>query len=161
MNDLPSAPAPVYVTPATPRIGRKGPVPKRRYQEGVFKPENGHYYSFFYRGRLLPDGSSKSVFTRIDLGKVGKISELSARREHDRLRQQINRERGSVPTAPKGETYEEVAATYIRDIGPQLSISTVRQRTSHLHAHLLPSSSPLRVNGAYGHRHPDFAAVRY
>ena len=113
-------------------------MPKRRFQEGVFKKENGHYYSFFYRDRLLPDGSSKSVFTRIDLGRTTEMSEHSARREHDRLRQQINRERGSVPTAPKGETFEEVATTYMKDVGPQLAISTVRQRKSHLNAHLLP-----------------------
>jgi integrase len=113
-------------------------VAKRRYQEGLFKKENGHYYSFFYRDQPMPDGKSRSVFTRIKLGTVGEVSELSARREHDRLRQRINHERGSVPTAPKGETFEEVAKTYMKDIAPQLSISTVRQRTSHLHAHLLP-----------------------
>jgi hypothetical protein len=76
-------------------------VPKRRYQEGTFRKENGHYYSFFYRDRKMLDGSTRSVFARIDLGEVGKVSDLSARREHDRLRQQINKERGSVPTAPK------------------------------------------------------------
>jgi hypothetical protein len=113
-------------------------VAKRRYQEGLFKQENGHYYSFFYRDKAMPDGSTRSVFSRIKLGKVGAISELSARREHDRLRQQVNRERGSVPTAPKGETFKDVCATYMKDIAPQLSIATVRQRTSHLHAHLLP-----------------------
>jgi integrase len=113
-------------------------VAKRRYQEGLFKQENGHYYSFFYRDRAMPDGSTRSVFSRIQLGKVGALSELAARREHDRLRQRINRERGSVPTAPKGETFEEVAKTYMRDIAPQLSASTERQRESHLHAHLLP-----------------------
>lgn len=139
MPGLISAPAPFESTPATLRhTGQRGPVPKRRYQEGVFKKENGHFYSFFYRDRLLPDGSSKSVFTRIDLGRTTEMSEHSARREHDRLRQQINRERGSVPTAPKGETFEEVAKTYMKDIGPQLAISTVRQRKSHLNAHLLP-----------------------
>jgi integrase len=120
-------------------------VPKRRYQEGLFKKENGHYYSFFYRDRAMPDGSTRSVFTRIHLGKVGEISELSARREHDRLRQQINRERGSVPTAPKGETFEEVAKTYMKDVAPQLSPATARQRESHLHAHLLPKFGPMAL----------------
>lgn len=113
-------------------------MPKRRYQEGLFKKENGHYYSFFYRDRAMRDGTTRSVYTRIHLGKVGEVSELSARREHDRLRQQINRERGSVPTAPKGETFEEVAKTYMTDIAPLLSPSTERQRKSHLNAHLLP-----------------------
>jgi integrase len=113
-------------------------VPKRRYQEGTFRKENGHYYSFFYQDRPLPDGSTRSVFTRFDLGEVGKVSELSARREHDRLRSTINRERGSVPTAPKGETFKDIADAYMTNIAPHLSISTVRQRKSHLHAHLLP-----------------------
>ena len=133
-----SAPLPFEGRTATPLTGQRGPVAKRRYQEGLFKKENGYYFSFFYRDRAMPDGTSRSIFTRIKLGRIGEISELSARREHDRLRQQINRERGSVPTAPKGETFEEVAKTYMTDIGPQLSISTVRQRTSHLNAHLLP-----------------------
>jgi len=93
----------------------------------------------------MPDGSTRSVFTRIHLGKVGEMSELSARREHDRLRQQINRERGSVPTSPKGETFEEVAKTYMKDIAPQLSPSTARQRESHLHAHLLPKFGPVAL----------------
>lgn len=122
-------------------------MPKWRYQQGLLKKENGHYYSFFYRDRPMPDGTSRSVFTRIDLGRVGEISDLSARREHDRLRQQINRERGSVPTAPKGETFEEVAKTYMNDIGPQLAISTVRQRKSHLNAHLLPRFGPMSLMG--------------
>src|SRR6516162_7923082 len=114
---------------AAPQLTRrKGPVPKRRYQEGLFKKENGNYYSFFYRDRAMQDGTTRSVFTRIHLGKIGEVSELSARREHDRLRQQINRERGSVSTAPKGETFEEVARTYMKDIAPLLSPSTERQR---------------------------------
>ena len=122
-----------------PCTGRKrGPVAKRRYQEGLFRRENGHFYSFFYRDKAMPDGATRSRLVRINLGKIGAISELSARREHDRLRQQINRERGSVPTAPKGEAFRDVAASYMKDIAPHLSISTVRQRTSHLRAHLLP-----------------------
>jgi hypothetical protein len=141
-----SAQAPSYVGTATPPLtGQRGPVAKRRYQEGLFKKENGHYYSFFYRDQPMPDGTSRSVFTRINLGTVGEISELSARREHDRLRQRINRERGSVPTTPKGETFEEVAKTYMKDIAPQLSISTVRQRSSHLNAHLLPRFGPMAL----------------
>ncbi len=127
------------IRPATPPFaGRRGPVPKRRYQEGTLRKENGHYYSFFYRDREMPDGSIKSSFTRFDLGRVGDISELSARREHDRLRNQINRERGSVPPAPRGETFKDVAVAYMKNIAPHLSISTARQRTSHLRAHLFP-----------------------
>ena len=84
------------------------------------------------------DGSARSVKGRFDLGKVGVVSELSARREHDRLRQQINRERGSVPPAPKGESFKDAASLYIDAIAPHLADSTVRQRKSHLRCHLLP-----------------------
>lgn len=113
-------------------------MPKRRHQEGNFRLENGHYYSLFYQDRVMPDGSVRSKRSRFDLGKVGAISELSARRQHDRIRIQINRERGSVPTAPKGETFKDAAEAYMESIAPHLSISTVRQRHSHLKRHLLP-----------------------
>jgi integrase len=113
-------------------------VPKRRYQEGTLRKENEHYYSFFYRDKEMADGSVKSVFTRFDLGGVDSLSDLSARREHDRLRNQINRERGSVPPAPRGEKFRDIAFAYMKDIAPHLSPSTARQRKSHLGAHLLP-----------------------
>jgi integrase len=124
---------------ATPlKRGPKGPVPKRRFQEGTFRKENGHYYSFFYRDRTMPDGTSKSVKERFDHGKIVDVSELSARRQHDRLRQQINHERGSVPTAPRGETFTDAAKAYVESVAPHLSCSTVRQQQSHLRCHLLP-----------------------
>jgi integrase len=138
--ELQTHPPSANLTSATPlkHVGRRGPVPKRRYQEGTFRKENGHYYSFFYRNRTMPDGSTTSVKERFDHGKAGDISELSARREHDRLRQQINRERGSVPTAPRGETFADAAKAHIENIAPHLSCSTVRQQQSHLRCHLIP-----------------------
>ncbi|MGA7623375.1 MAG: tyrosine-type recombinase/integrase [Candidatus Acidiferrales bacterium] len=78
------------------------------------------------------------MFTRFDLGRVEDISELSARREHDRLRNQINRKRGSVPPAPQGEKFKDVACAYMKNVAPHLAPSTARQRTSHLHEHLIP-----------------------
>lgn len=86
----------------------------------------------------MPDGNTRSVKERFDHGKIGEVSDLSARREHDRLRQLINRERGSVPSAPRGETFSEAAKAYLQDIAPHLACSTVRQRQSHLRFHLLP-----------------------
>jgi integrase len=137
--DLQNIEAATTIRPATPpTVGRRGPVPKRRYQEGTLRKENEHYFSFFYRDKEMADGSVKSAFTRFDLGRVGDISELAARREHDRLRNQINRERGSVPPAPRGEKFKDVASAYMKNIAPHLSPSTARQRTSHLRAHLLP-----------------------
>ena len=54
---------------ATPLCtGRKrGPVAKRRYQEGLFRRENGHFYSFFYRDKAMPDGATRSRLVRINL----------------------------------------------------------------------------------------------
>jgi integrase len=130
---------PVILLAATPlKRGPKGPMPKRRFQEGSFRKENGHYYSFFYTDRPMPNGGTRSVKERFDLGRVSSISELSARREHDRLRQQINRERGSVPPAPRGETFKEAADRYMNEVAPQLSCSTIRQKNSHLNCHLRP-----------------------
>src|SRR5690349_6125136 len=112
---------PDIIPAATPSLStvRRGPVPRRRYQEGRFVLENGKYYSLFYRDR---DG--KSVRERVKLGSVGEISELQARREHGRLREIINRERGSVPVAPKGETFGDAAKSYLDSVAPQLSSST-------------------------------------
>jgi integrase len=90
----------------------------------------------------MPDGCIKSAKERFDHGKLGEISELSARRKHDRLRQQINRERGSVPPAPRGESFADAAKLCIENIAPHLSISTVWQRESHLRFHLLPRFGP-------------------
>jgi len=100
--------------------------------------ENGHFYSFFYRDRVVPGGGTRPVKERFDHGRVGDVSELSARREHDRLRQTINRERGSVATAPKGETFADAVDAYIEGIAPHLACSTARQRRSHFRFHLLP-----------------------
>ncbi len=123
---------------ATPPFTGKGPCLKRRYQEGLLKAENGYWYSFFRRDVVQPDGSTQSKLARIKIGKVSAMSELAAKREHGRLREQINRERGSVPPAPKGESFRDIADLYMTNVAPHLSISTVRQRKSHLNAHLLP-----------------------
>jgi hypothetical protein len=128
------------VTNATPLngLGRsRGPVPRRRHQDGQMKEENGHYYSVFYVDRES-DGITRSVKQRFNLGSVTRISVRAARREHNRLREQINRERGSVAPAAKGETFADAVQLWQAAIGPQLSESIYRQRISHLRAHLLP-----------------------
>jgi len=133
-----SLPATLFAATPLEHSGRKGPVPKRRYQEGTLREENGRFYSFFYRDRRMPDGNTRSVKERFDHGKIGEVSELSARREHDRLRHQINRERGSVPPAPRGESFADAANLYKEGIAPHLADSTVRQQQSHLRCHLIP-----------------------
>ena len=84
------------------------------------------------------DSNTKSVKERFNHGKIGDISELSARREHNRLRQQINRERGSVAPASKGESFADAAKLYFDSIAPHLADSTIRQQQSHLRCHLIP-----------------------
>jgi len=123
------------LAPATPlKRGPKGPVPKRRHQEGTFRKENGRYYSFFYRDRVMPDGNVRSVKERFDHGKVGEVSELSARREHDRLRP---REWQRADSA-KRRNVQRCRRCLYRKRCPHLSCSTIRQRQPHLRFHLLP-----------------------
>jgi hypothetical protein len=76
--------------------------------------------------------------SRFNLGSVTRISVRAARREHNRLREQINRERGSVAPAAKGETFADAVQLWQAVIGPQLSESTYPQRISNLRVHLLP-----------------------
>lgn len=74
-----------------------------------------------YRGFL------RRFASRPKVGKSQQVSgKLSSMPDH------------ALPTAPKGETFAQVTKTYMTDIAPQLSISTVRQRSSHLNAHLFP-----------------------
>jgi len=56
------------------------------------------------------------------------------------------------------ETFEEVAKTCMRDVAPQPSISTVRQRHSHLNAHLLPRFGSMALMGI---DIPTLPAIRY
>lgn len=125
-----------YVSPATPPdTGRKrGPVLRRRFQKGCFVVEpDGRMYSMFY---VDTDGGSKRV--KKYLGKLGEMSERAARREHARIMDGINHQRGSVAPVYKGQTFGEAVNKWREAVAPQLSPGTVRQRESHLRAHVLP-----------------------
>jgi integrase len=125
---------------ATPpkRVGREGPVPQRRHQEGTFKEENGIYYAFFSTDRKMPDGSVQTKKQRFNLGKTTEVSQRAAQREFDNLRQQINKDRGSTRPIPKGETFGDAANLYMETISPNKGVATHRQRKSHLRKHLMP-----------------------
>lgn len=90
-------------------------------------------YSMFY---VDLDGKSKRV--KRFLGRLGEISERSARREHDHIMQDINRRRGSVAPAYRGQSFAEVTELWRKAIAPNLSPATVRQRESYLRAHITP-----------------------
>src|SRR5713101_6506891 len=66
------------------------------------------------------------------------MSERAARREHDLFMAEINRRRGSVPVPIKGETFQDAVDAWKKDVAPQLSPATVRQRESYLRTHVLP-----------------------
>jgi len=57
----PDVAIPATIATATHSEGtgrNRGPVPKRRYQAGCFRVENGKAYTIFYRDVQLPDGRS-------------------------------------------------------------------------------------------------------
>src|SRR5262249_36649126 len=129
----------VRVATATPpNIGQKGPVPKRRFQRGRFEIVNNAAYSLYYKDVQQPNGSLASKRVRRLIGNLDQISKLAARREHDSYMQSVNRVRGSVAPAPKGQTFRHAVESWRKAIAPNLSPATVRQRESYLKTHILP-----------------------
>lgn len=120
--------------------GERGPVVKRRFQKGCFQLKDGVAYCFYYEDFDRPDGSLDTRKVRHLIGKVGPdgLSERAARREHDRIMQEVNRKRGSVAPAVKGRSFLDATNAWRSAIAPNLSPSTVRQRESHLRKHILP-----------------------
>ncbi len=107
---------------------------KRRFQKGCFvKEADGRMYSIFYDD---VGGSTKRV--RQFLGSLQQTSERAARREHDRILQQVNRRRGSVAPAYRGQTFTDTVNLWRQAVAPNLSPATVRARESGLRLHVLP-----------------------
>ncbi len=132
-------PATIATATHSEGTGRKrGPVPKRRYQAGCFRVENGKAYTIFYRDVQLPDGTLKTQRARYCHGDLSSMSKREARRRHDLFMEIINRQRGSVPTAVKGQTFRNAVDAWRSAVAPQLSPATVRQRESYLRTHILP-----------------------
>ncbi len=78
---------------ATPlSTGQRGPVPKRRFQKGCFQIENGMAYSFYYADTERADGTLETRRVRHFIGRIAAdgMSERAARREHDRIMQDVN-----------------------------------------------------------------------
>jgi integrase len=138
--------APRVATPATiasathsEGTGRKrGPVPKRRYQTGCFRVENGKAYTIFYRDVQSPDGTLRTQRARHCHGDLSSMSKREARRRHDLFMNNINRQRGCVPTTIKTQTFRRAVDAWRHAVAPQLSPATVRQRESYLRTHILP-----------------------
>jgi integrase len=129
-----------YNQSATPTpIGRRGQVPRRRFQKGSFVIEkNGGMYSMHYIDAERPDGTNATKQVKRFLGNLSQMSERAARREHARLMEQINQSRGSVMPLIKGQTFADAVDKWRQAIAPNLCASTVRQRESYLKNHIMP-----------------------
>jgi integrase len=86
----------------------------------------------------MPDGTIITERARHLIGDLSTTSERAARREHDLFMAEINRRRGSVPVPIKGETFQDAVDAWKKDVAPQLSPATVRQRESYFRIHVLP-----------------------
>lgn len=155
LESLPATQADASVLSATPlSTGRKrGPVARRRFQKGGFVTEpDGRMYSMFY---VDSNGQSKRV--KQFIGKQGQMSERAARREHARIMEDVNRRRGSLAPAYRGQSFAEVTELWRRAIAPNLSPSTVRQRESYLRAHVVPKFAGFAVQSLGVHELQQFA----
>lgn len=125
---------------ATPHdTGKRGAVPKRRFQKGCFWLKNGMAYTFYYEDQKQPDGSLVTRKVRHFIGRVPEqMSKRAAEEEHARIMQAVHRERGSVAPAVKGSAFKDAVESWRKDDAPDLSPSTLRQRESHLRQHILP-----------------------
>ena len=96
-------------------------------------------YCFYYEDHRELDGSLVTRQVRHFIGRVpDEMSERAARREHDRIMQEVNRKRGSVAPSEKGQTFGDAVEAWRKAIAPTLSPATARQMESHLRAHILP-----------------------
>jgi integrase len=126
---------------ATPPItGRRGPVPRRRFQKGSFviEKKNGGMYSMHYVDVERPDGTTATKQVKRFLGNLSQMSERAARREHARIMEEVNQSRGSVMPLVKGQTFADAVNKWRQAIAPNLCPSTVRQRESYLKNHMMP-----------------------
>jgi len=134
-----ATPATIATATHSEGTGRKrGPVPKRRFQKGSFQVQNGKAYTLFYEDVESPDGKITTLRARHLIGDLNLMSERAARREHDLFMTEVNRRRGSVPVPIRGETFQDVVDAWRKEVAPQLSPATVRQRESYLRIHVLP-----------------------
>jgi integrase len=114
-------------------------VPKRRFQKGSFVTEaNGGMYSVHYIDAVRTDGTTATKQVKRFVGNLKTTSERAARREHAKIMEKVNEDRGSIAPAPKGQSFADAVAKWRSAIAPNLSPATVRPRESFLRAHIMP-----------------------
>jgi integrase len=89
----------------------------------------------FYVNTDAPDGSTVTKQVKRCLGEM---SERAALREHARIMEAVNQQRGSIAPIPKGQTFAEAVEKWRVAIAPNLSPATVRPRESFLRTHIMP-----------------------
>jgi integrase len=97
-------------------------------------------YTFYYEDAERTDGTLYTRKVRHSIGRVAAdgLSERAARREHDRIMQDVNLKRGSVAPTIHGKTFLDAVEAWRKAIAPALSPATVRGMESHLKIHILP-----------------------
>jgi integrase len=103
-----------------------------------------------------PDGLTKRVCRTLGSTKEG-MSERTARREHVRILEEVNHQRGSIMPVPKHQSFAEAVKRWREAIAPTLSPSTVRQRESHFRFHIMPRFQHLAVQDIGVHELQQFA----
>jgi integrase len=89
----------------------------------------------FYVDTDAPDGSTVTKQMKRCLGEM---SERAALREHARIMEAVNQQRGSIAPIPQGQTFAEAVEKWRVAIAPNLSPATVRPRESFLRTHIMP-----------------------
>jgi hypothetical protein len=120
------------------QAGKEAQCLRGGFKKVVFK-QNGRAYTLFYEDVERPDGTTTTQRARHPIGDLSILSERAARREHDLFMAEVNRRRGSVPVTIEGETFRDAVDAWKKDVAPQLSPATVRQRESYLRTHGLPA----------------------
>jgi integrase len=100
--------------------------------------QNGKAYTLFYEDVEQRDGTITSRRARRLIGDLNVISRRAALREHELFMREINKRRGSVPIPIKRETFRDAVDAWKKEIAPNLSPATVRQRHSYFRTHVLP-----------------------
>lgn len=133
-------------------------MPRRRFQKGTFvKEKNGGMYSSHYIDSVGSDGSVCTKQVKRFLGNLQTTSERAARREHDRIMQEVNFQRGSIAPAPKGQTFADAVNKWRSAIAPNLSPATVRARESFLRTHIMPRFEQCALHEMGVHQMQQFA----
>jgi integrase len=96
-------------------------------------------YTIHYADSERADGTLETRRVRRFIGRIAAdgMSERAARREHDRIMQDVNAKRGSVAPTIHGQTFLSAVTAWRRAISPALSPATVRAMESHLKIHIL------------------------